>query len=42
MPELFENNKKIKIIEYGEHADDGMSWNSFKSFLFTFLTAKML
>ncbi len=32
MPILFRKDTKIKVIEYGEHADDGFSFESIKRF----------
>lgn len=36
MPPLFEKSRKIKLIEYGEHADDGFPFAQIKQFFLSF------
>jgi len=32
MPSVFENTSQIKVIEYGQHADDGIDLSPIKAF----------
>jgi len=43
MPPLFTSNEKIKVIEYGQHANDDISISAIKNFfgkILNFKTAK--